>query len=112
MSFMSFMSFVSVSRMKPAVLLVEKIHPKFEALLERHARVIRPAAFDEETLAALGQAWQIEAIVIRTRGVVSRKVIQASPRLKVIGRHGIGVDHIDLTAAQEAGVWVVNTPAG
>ena len=94
------------------VLLVEKIHPKYLARLERRTRVVRPPAYDEDTLAAVVAAEQVDAIVIRTKGCVSRKIINASPRLKVIGRHGIGVDHIDIPAATEAGVWVVNTPAG
>lgn len=97
-------------RTKPTVLLVEKIHPQFLAELERRARVVRPGAFDEDSLAALAAAEQVDAIVIRTKGCVSAKVIAASPRLKVVGRHGIGVDHIDLNAARKAGVIVVNTP--
>lgn len=97
-------------KQKPAVLLVEEIHPDWRALLERHARVVMPADFREETLAALAAAEQVQGIVIRTKGCVSAKVIAASPRLKVVGRHGIGVDHIDLRAAASAGVRVVYTP--
>ncbi|MCY3018441.1 MAG: hydroxyacid dehydrogenase [Planctomycetota bacterium] len=98
--------------MKPTVLLVEKIHPKYLARLERRTRVVRPQSYDEDTLAAMCAAEQVDAIVIRTKGCVTRKIILASPRLKVVGRHGIGVDHIDGAAATAAGVWVVNTPAG
>jgi len=97
---------------KPVVLLVEKIHPWYLARLERRTRVVRPPSYDEDTLAAVCAAEQVDAIVIRTKGCVSRRIIAASPRLKVVGRHGIGVDHIDIAAATEAGVWVVNTPAG
>src|SRR5438105_8169583 len=94
------------------VLLVEKIHPKYMALLEHHARVVRPEGFDEASLAAVAKAHQIDAIIIRTKGCVTEKIIRASPRLKVVGRHGIGLDHIDLDAARRAGVTVVYTPAG
>ena len=97
---------------KPTVLLVEKIHPKYLSLLERRTRVVRPQGYDEATLAALAAAEQVDAIVIRTKGCVTQKIIAASPRLKVVARHGIGVDHIDVAAATAAGVWVVNTPAG
>ncbi|MFH0937765.1 MAG: hydroxyacid dehydrogenase [Planctomycetota bacterium] len=97
---------------KPVVLLVEKIHPKYLKELERRARVVRPEKTDEASLAALVAAEQVDAIVIRTKGCVSERIIKASPRLKVVGRHGIGVDHIDIEAATRAGVWVVNTPGG
>jgi len=96
---------------KPTVLLVEKIHPRYLARLELRTRVVRPQAYDEDTLAALAASEQVDAIVIRTKGCVTRRIIAASPKLKVVARHGIGVDHIDVAAATAAGVWVVNTPA-
>jgi D-3-phosphoglycerate dehydrogenase len=37
-------------------------------------------------------------------------MMDSAPRLKVIGRHGVGVENIDLEAATEKGIWVVNTP--
>jgi D-3-phosphoglycerate dehydrogenase len=37
-------------------------------------------------------------------------MMESAPRLKVIGRHGVGVENIDLEAATEKGIWVVNTP--
>ena len=76
---------------KPTVLLVEKIHPKYLARLELRSRVVRPQAYDEDTLAALAASEQVDAIVIRTKGCVTRKIIAASPKLKVVARHGIGV---------------------
>jgi D-3-phosphoglycerate dehydrogenase len=94
------------------VLLTENIHPKYLKLLERRTHVVRPDGFDEESYAHIAAAEKIDAIVVRTKGRISERVIKASPNLKVIGRHGIGVDHIDIEAATRAGVWVVNTPAG
>lgn len=41
---------------------------------------------------------------------ISRKVIESLPDLKVIARYGIGVDHIDVEAAKEHGVYVTNVP--
>jgi len=97
---------------KPAVLLTEPIHPRYLRVLERGARIVRPRALDEQTLIATVSADDIAGIVIRTKGGVSEKLIRAAPHLKVIGRHGIGVEHIDIEAASRAGVWVVNTPLG
>lgn len=93
-------------------MLVEKIHPKFLALLERHTRVVRPQGCDEDSLAALAANEQVDGIIIRTKGAITEKILRASPRLKVVGRHGVGVDHIDVEAAARAGVCVVYTPAG
>jgi D-3-phosphoglycerate dehydrogenase len=41
---------------------------------------------------------------------ITQKVINTAPRLKVIGKHGIGVDNIDLDAAKRKGVTVLNSP--
>lgn len=98
--------------MKPAVLLVDPIHPIYMSKLERAARVVRAPGYDEASLAKIAAVEKVSAIVIRTRGSVSEKVLRASPNLKIVGRHGIGVEHIDIAAATRAGVWVVNTPEG
>lgn len=95
---------------KPVVLLVESIHARYLALLKRHTQVVRPEGFTEADIARAAR--DADAILIRTKGCVSAKVIAAAPRLKVIARHGVGVDHINIPAATRAGVWVVNTPAG
>ena len=52
----------------------------------------------------------VDAMVIRTYTQVNREIISAAPKLKVIGRAGVGVDNIDLQACKENGVRVVNTP--
>ena len=61
----------------------------------------------EETL--LIEVGDFDAILIRT-AKVSKKVINAGTKLKVISRHGVGVDNIDLDAATERGIWVTNGP--
>src|SRR5262249_15219912 len=43
---------------------------------------------------------------------VDRGVLEKAPRLRVIGRAGVGVDNVDLEAATHAGVLVMNTPGG
>jgi D-3-phosphoglycerate dehydrogenase len=53
-----------------------------------------------------------DALLVRSQTQVTREVIQHGERLKVIGRAGVGVDNIDLEAATEAGVIVVNAPDG
>lgn len=51
-----------------------------------------------------------DALLIRSDTKVTRKVLQAGQRLKLVGRAGIGVDNVDLKAATEQGVIVMNTP--
>ena len=50
------------------------------------------------------------ALIVRGRTKVTRQVIEKGSRLKVIGRSGVGVDNIDLTAANDHDVVVVNAP--
>ncbi len=53
-----------------------------------------------------------DALLIRSQTSVTRAVIESAPNLKIIGRAGVGVDNIDLSAATENGVIVVNAPDG
>ena len=53
---------------------------------------------------------EYDGIIIRSETTVSADIINASERLKVIGRAGIGVDNIDVQAATRRGILVMNTP--
>jgi D-3-phosphoglycerate dehydrogenase len=61
----------------------------------------------DELIALVGDA---AAIIVRSATQVDREMIEAAPDLVVIGRAGIGIDNIDLDAATESGVMVVNAP--
>jgi len=63
----------------------------------------------KEYAAHLGQA---DALVVRSAVQVTPEVLKLSPKLRVIGRAGVGVDNVDLDAATAAGVLVMNTPGG
>ena len=54
----------------------------------------------------------VEAMVVRSETKVTRKVIEAAPKLRVVGRAGVGVDNVDVEAATQRGVVVMNTPGG
>lgn len=54
----------------------------------------------------------VHVLLVRSQTTVTREVIAAAKNLKLIGRAGVGVDNIDLTAATEHGVIVVNAPDG
>jgi D-3-phosphoglycerate dehydrogenase len=53
-----------------------------------------------------------EALIVRSATKVTAQVIEAGTRLKAIGRAGAGVDNIDVQAATEKGILVMNTPGG
>jgi D-3-phosphoglycerate dehydrogenase / 2-oxoglutarate reductase len=53
---------------------------------------------------------EYDALVVRSRSKVNRQLLENAKRLKVIGRAGVGVDNIDLQAAQAKGITVLNTP--
>jgi D-3-phosphoglycerate dehydrogenase len=53
-----------------------------------------------------------DALLVRSAVKVNKDVLSKAPKLRVIGRAGVGVDNVDLPAATEAGVLVMNTPGG
>jgi len=53
-----------------------------------------------------------DALVVRSATKVTKEIIQAAAKLKVIGRAGVGLDNVDLEAATAKGIIVMNTPAG
>ncbi len=54
----------------------------------------------------------VVAMVVRSETKVTSKVIEAAPQLRVVGRAGVGVDNVDVDAATQHGVVVMNTPGG
>lgn len=55
---------------------------------------------------------QYDALIVRSQTTVTAEVIAHAKNLKIIGRAGVGVDNIDLKAATEKGIIVVNAPDG
>lgn len=64
---------------------------------------------EPELVAKVGD---VHALVVRSATKITRKVLEAAPNLKVVGRAGVGVDNVDCDAASERGVVVMNTPTG
>lgn len=54
----------------------------------------------------------VDAIALRSESKITAEVLAAAPKLKVVGRAGVGTDNIDKEAATERGVIVMNTPGG
>ena len=94
------------------ILVADQLDEEGLAPLRPHAEVIeRPTISQEELVAA---AADFDALIVRSRAKVTADVIRAGAagRLRVVGRAGVGVDNIDVSAATAAGVTVVNAPTG
>jgi len=93
------------------IVVTEPIHEAGIRLLEESgAEVVQlPPGSDEEDLVEVVAG--ADALITRGNIKVTRGMMEASPRLRVVGVHGIGCDHIDLEAAGEMGKVVVNTPS-
>ena len=92
------------------VIIAEPFADLGQAVLHEHgidvvSCVGRPR---EELLAALEDA---DGLIVRSETRVDRDLLAHAPRIRVVGRAGVGVDAIDVDAATEAGIVVVNTPA-
>ena len=89
------------------VYLTEEIHQIAVDYLKEHVEVIEGERTDEEYI--LEKAADCSAILIRS-AKITRNIMQSIPKLEVVAKHGVGVDNIDLSAAKELGIRVVNAP--
>ena len=92
------------------ILIADPIAPEGIELLRAQGEVVVKTGMKPSEL--LDAVKEIDALVVRSETKVTQEVINASKKLKVIGRAGIGVDNIDLEAATGAGIAVVNAPTG
>jgi len=74
------------------------------------AQVVVKTGLPKEEL--ISEIADCDALVIRSGTQVDADVLRAGKKLKVVGRAGVGVDNVDLDAATECGVIVMNTPDG
>ncbi len=70
---------------------------------------VRTGMSRDELLKVIGE---YEALIVRSQTRVDEEVLKAAKKLKIIGRAGVGVDNIDIDAATQRGVVVVNAPGG
>ncbi len=94
--------------MRPRVVIAERISEAGVKALEEQCEVV--AATDVPLAELLRRLADAQALIVRSATSVDRQLIEAAPDLKVIGRAGIGTDNIDVEAATEAGILVVNAP--
>jgi D-3-phosphoglycerate dehydrogenase len=94
------------------VLLLDGIDPAGIRLLEKTGSIV-PHVHDkisrEKLLELVPQA---DGIIVRSATTIDKEVIEKASRLRVVGRAGVGVDNVDIDAATEHGVLVMNSPGG
>lgn len=95
------------------VLVCDPISPRgiefFKARPEFRVTVLPKRLTEAELIPLLAD---VEAMVVRSETKVTRRILESAPNLKVVGRAGVGVDNVDVEAATQRGVVVMNTPGG
>ncbi len=92
------------------VLVTDKINESAGDIIKEAAQVDFLPTMDENELAQ--KIGEYDALMVRSQTKVTPKIIEAGKNLKIIGRAGVGVDNIDVDAATQKGIIVVNSPDG
>jgi D-3-phosphoglycerate dehydrogenase len=95
----------------PKVLISDTLSPQaVEIFKKAHIEVdVKTGLSEADLIAIIGD---YDGLAIRSATKVNAKVLAAATKLKVVGRAGIGVDNVDLSAATSSNVLVMNTPFG
>ena len=95
----------------PKVLISDKLSPAAIEIFKRRGLEVdfKPGLTPAELRAIIGE---YDGLAIRSATKVTREVLDAATKLKVVGRAGIGVDNVDVSSASARGVVVMNTPHG
>ena len=92
------------------VLITDKINDLAVQIIARVAEADNFLTMDEEELCKVIEKY--DAILVRSQTKITSKVIEFAKNLKIIARAGVGVDNIDINAATQKGIIVVNSPDG
>lgn len=92
------------------VLITDKINEAAGKVLDGVAEVDFLPTMSEDELAE--KIKDYDALMIRSQTKVTKKILEAGKNLKIVGRAGVGVDNVDIEAATQNGIIVVNSPDG
>ena len=92
------------------VLITDKINEAAGKELEGVAQVDFIPTLSEDELAE--KIKDYDALMVRSQTKVTKKILDAGKKLKIVGRAGVGVDNVDIEAATQNGIIVVNSPDG
>ncbi|QKT07786.1 phosphoglycerate dehydrogenase [Gordonia sp. X0973] len=93
---------------RPVVLIADKLAPSTVEALGDDVEVRWVDGPDRPKL--LEAVTDADALLVRSATTVDAEVLAAAPKLKIVGRAGVGLDNVDISAATERGVMVVNAP--
>jgi D-3-phosphoglycerate dehydrogenase / 2-oxoglutarate reductase len=97
------MKIVLAEKVSPATLAVLKQEPGWTLVTADQIAKLGPGGLESELADA-------DALVVRSAVQVDAKLLESAPKLRLIGRAGVGVDNIDTPAATHRGIVVMNTP--
>jgi D-3-phosphoglycerate dehydrogenase len=95
------------------VLVCDPISPKGIVLLQQRPEfnvIVLKQKTSEADLLPLVK--DVHAIIVRSETKITKTIIAAAPNLRVVGRAGVGVDNVDVDAATQGGIVVMNAPGG
>jgi D-3-phosphoglycerate dehydrogenase len=95
---------------RPKILIPEKVSPDGLALLSPSFEIHQPKNLSASDLLSIIPEY--DALIIRSETKVTAEVLAAAKKLKAVARAGVGVDNINVEAATQHGVIVVNSPSG
>lgn len=99
--------------MTPRVLISDSLSPMaIEIFKQRGCAVTFDPSLGKDKERLLAILKDYDGLAIRSATKVTDEIMAAAPRLRVIGRAGIGVDNVDIPAATTRGIIVMNTPFG
>lgn len=90
------------------ILIPQDIAEEGKAYLREHGYTIRMGSGTDKA-SLLKDVPDVDAILFRNE-MYDAEILQAAKKVKVLSRHGVGVDKIDLKKAEELGIWVTNGP--
>lgn len=96
--------------MKYRILVTDDLSPEAVALLEQHDDIEFDVAKGLSAAELEERIPGYDGLIVRSSARATAEVIAAADKLKVIGRAGVGVDNINIPAASERGIIVMNTP--
>jgi D-3-phosphoglycerate dehydrogenase len=97
------MKIVLAEKVSPATLAVLKQEPTWNVVTADQIAKLGPGGLESELADADG-------LVVRSAVQVDAKLLESAPKLRIVGRAGVGVDNIDTAAATHRGIVVMNTP--
>ncbi|MDP2012917.1 MAG: phosphoglycerate dehydrogenase, partial [Actinomycetota bacterium] len=93
---------------KPRVLIAEELSPATVEALGPDFEIVECDGADR--VALLAAIVDVDAILVRSATMIDAEALAVAKKLKVVARAGVGLDNVDVNAATQAGVMVVNAP--